>query len=427
MRIAYIDCVGGASGDMFLGALLSAGAPRAEFDAAIASLGLPGVRVETTRASRHGIGGLAVRVIGGDEADHGHAHHDHDHVKHDPAHQDHARHDHADHDHAHHDQPHHDHSHHRGLTAIEAIIVESALSPWAKEKALLTFRHLAEVEGEIHGVPPERIHFHEVGAIDAIVDVVGTAVAFELLGIERAYHSSIPMGSGETRAAHGVLPIPAPATVALLRGRPVRMSEHRYEMTTPTGAALLATLAGPETPPPMRPISVGYGCGAADPPDVANVLRVVVGESEGALRDETLFLIETNIDDMNPQAVEPLFEQAFAAGALDLFITPIQMKKARPAILVSALVPEGRVTEVSRVLLTETPTLGVRVQPTRRLSLPREERVVETEWGAVRVKVAFLDGRPLRARPEYEDCRRIAREAGLPFLAVYESVLRRLG
>lgn len=429
MRIAIIDCVGGASGDMFLGALLAAGAPRDAFDAAIASLGLPGVRVETERASRHGIGGVAARVVGGEDEAHGQAHlshaHDHEHA-HGHSHDDHSH----GHDHHHERDDAHDHaSHpsHRGLHEIESIIARSGLSPRAKAKSIETFRALAVVEGEIHGMPPEEVHFHEVGAVDAIVDVVGAVVGFELLGVERAFHSAVPVGQGEVRAAHGVIPLPAPATIALLRGRPVRMTAHRHEMTTPTGAALLATLASPDAPPLFRPLSVGYGCGSRDPQGIANVLRIVVAETDDALHEETLYTIETNVDDMNPQAVEPLFERVFAAGARDFFVTPIQMKKGRPALLLSALVDAERVDAVSRVLLVETPTLGVRVRATRRISLPREERTIDTEWGSVRVKIPYLDGRPLRARPEYEDCRRIAHERGLPFLEVYESVMRRLG
>ncbi|MFN0149884.1 MAG: nickel pincer cofactor biosynthesis protein LarC [bacterium] len=439
MRIAVIDCVGGASGDMFLGALLAAGVPRDAFDAAIASLGLPGVRVEAERTSRHGIGGIAARVVGGGDAHRAHTHEPHEHAHHDHEHA-HGHHDHS-HTHSHDDAPRDAHSHthdethrdqhshhepHRGLREIEAIIAHSGLSPRAKEKSIETFRAIAVVEGEIHGMPPEQVHFHEVGAVDAIVDVVGTVVGFELLGIERAFHSAVPQGQGEVRAAHGVIPLPAPATLALLRGRPVRMTANRYEMTTPTGAALLVSLASPDAPPVFRPLAIGYGCGSRDPKEIANVLRIVVAETDDALHEETLFLIETNVDDMNPQAVEPLFERVFAAGARDFFVTPIQMKKGRPALLLSALVDAERVGAVSRTLLVDTPTLGVRVRETRRLSLPREERTIDTEWGSVRVKIPFLDGRPLRARPEYEDCRRIARERGLPFLEVYESVMRRL-
>jgi uncharacterized protein (TIGR00299 family) protein len=280
------------------------------------------------------------------------------------------------------------------------------------------------VEGAIHGIAPHEVHFHEVGAVDAIVDIVGTIVGFELLGIERAYHSAPPLGSGTTRSAHGVIPIPAPATIALLRGRPARVTELPFEQTTPTGALLLAALAEPGPPPLLRAETIGYGCGQRDPAEVANLLRLVIGEAETALGDEELLIVETNVDDMSPQAYEPLFEKMFAAGALDFFVTPVVMKKGRPAHLLTALAPPSAQQAVTRVLLVETPTLGVRVRPTRRVSLPREERVVQTEWGPVRVKVAFLDGRAIRTRPEYEDCRRLAAEHQLPFLDVYEAALR---
>jgi hypothetical protein len=385
VKIAYVDCVGGVSGDMFLAALLDLGAPRDAFDAAIASLGLEGVRVETAPVARHGIGGLAARVVAPDSA------------------------------------------RHRHLPEIEAIVARSAMSDAARARAIDAFRRLARAEGEIHRVPPERVHFHEVGALDAIVDVVGGVVAFELLGIERAFHSTVPFGAGAVRAAHGAVPLPGPAALQILRGRPVRLTDAPVERTTPTGAALLATLAEPAAPPPLRVGAVGVGCGERDPEEFPNLLRVIVGEADGALVEETLHLVETNVDDMTPQAVEPLFERALAAGALDIFVTPVVMKKGRPAYLVTVLADASRLDAVTRVLLTDTPTLGVRVRSTRRVRLPREERVVATPWGPVRAKVALLDGEPLRARPEYDDCARIARERGLPFLTVYEAALRALG
>lgn len=385
MRIAYFDCAGGASGDMFLAALLDAGAPREALDRAIDSLGIPGVRVETAPARRHGIGGLAATVVAPE-----------------------AR---AE----------------RRLPEIEAVVRRSALSEEGKKRALSVFRRLAAAEGEVHRIPAESVHFHEVGAIDAIVDVVGSVAAFEALGIERAFHSTVPFGTGSVRAAHGMLPLPAPAALLLLRGRPVRLTDAPRERTTPTGAALLAALAEPSPAPLLRVSSVGCGCGADDPAGYPNLLRAIVGDADGALVEESLLLVETNVDDMNPQAFEPVFERVLAAGALDVFATPVLMKKGRPAHVVSALVEPERLDAVSRALLTETPTLGLRVRETRRARLPREERLVETPWGPVRVKVAFLDGAPLRARPEYEDCLRIAREKGLPFLSVYETVLRSIG
>ncbi len=385
MRIAYIDCAGGASGDMFLAALLDAGVPREAFDRAIGSLGIDGARVETEPASRHAIAGLSARVVAPDAA------------------------------------------HARRLLEIEAIVSRSALSDAGKDRARLAFRKLAAAEGQVHRIPPERVHFHEVGALDAIIDVVGTVAAFELLGVERIFHSTVPFGTGTVRAAHGAIPLPGPAALLLLRGRPVRMTEAPFERTTPTGAALLAALAEPSAPPLLRVEAVGVGCGARDPREFPNILRVLVGETDAGLIEETLLVVETNVDDMNPQAFEAIFERVFAAGALDFFVTPVVMKKGRPAHLLTALVEPATLAAVSRVLLTETPTLGLRVRETRRASMPREERVVATPWGPVRAKVAFLDGAPFRARPESDDCLRIAREHGLPYLEVYESVLRLLG
>jgi uncharacterized protein (TIGR00299 family) protein len=384
VRIAYFDCVGGASGDMFLGALLDAGGSRDTIEKAIGSLGIAGVRIEPSPAIRHGIGGLAVRVIAPDVA------------------------------------------HERHLPEIEELIGKSALTPAAKDLATSAFRRLAEAEAQIHRIPAERVHFHEVGALDAIADVVGTVVAFESLGIERAYHSPVPFGSGSVQAAHGVIPLPGPAALHLLRGRPVKLTDVPFERTTPTGAALLATLATPAAPPSLRVTAVGHGCGARDPKEVPNFLRVIIGETDSALLEETLLVIETNVDDMNPQAFEPVFERVLGAGALDFFVTPVVMKKGRPAHVLTALVAPDRLDAVTRALVTETPSLGVRIRETRRLRVPREERVASTPWGPVRVKVALLDGGPLRSRPEYDDCLRIARETGLPFIQVYEAVLRSL-
>jgi len=384
VRIAYIDCVGGASGDMFLAALLDAGASRDAVDRAIASLGIADLRLETSPSSRHGIGGLAARVVAPDAA------------------------------------------HERHLPEIEALVAKSALSAAAKGLATAAFRRLAEAEGEIHRVPPEKVHFHEVGALDAVVDIVGAVAAFESLRVDTAYHSPVPLGSGSVPAAHGVIPLPGPAALALLRGRPVRLTDVPLERTTPTGAALLVTLATPAAPPVLRVSAVGHGCGTRDPKEFPNLLRVIVGEADAAPVEETLIVVETNVDDMNPQAFESIFERILAAGALDFFVTPVLMKKGRPAHLLTALVTPDRLDAVTRALVLETPTLGVRVRETRRLRLPREERVASTPWGPVRVKVAMLDGGRLRSRPEYDDCLRISRQTGLPFIEVYEAVLRSL-
>lgn len=384
MKIAYFDCVGGASGDMFLAALLDAGASRGAVEEAIASLGIGEARIETSPASRHGIGGLAVRVVVPDAA------------------------------------------HERHLPEIEAIIAKSALPATGKELATAAFRRLADAEGAIHRVPPERVHFHEVGALDAIVDVVGTVAAFLSLGIERAFHSPVPFGAGSVSAAHGTIPLPGPAALLILRGRPVRLTDVPFERTTPTGAALLATLAAASPPPVLKVTAVGCGCGSRDAKEIPNLLRVILGEQDTALIEETLLVVETNVDDMSPQAFEPLFERVLAAGALDFFVTPVLMKKGRPAHQLAALTAADRLDAVTRALVTETSSLGVRVRETRRLSLPREERVATTPWGPVRVKVALFDGGRLRSRPEYDDCLRIARQTGLPFIEVYEAVLRSL-
>ncbi|MHB0913964.1 MAG: nickel pincer cofactor biosynthesis protein LarC [Armatimonadota bacterium] len=368
MKTAYFDCFDGISGDMTLGALIDAGADEAALRAELAKLGLD-FELVIGRSTRRGISGVSVEV----------RHHEHE---------------------------------HRHLPDIERIIGGSALSEGVKARALLIFRRLAEAEGRVHGVPAEHVHFHEVGAVDAIVDIVGVCICLELLGVERIASSPLPLGSGFVECAHGTIPIPAPATVELLSGVPV-YAGGEGETVTPTGAAIIRCAEDFEMPQ-MTLSGVGYGAGAR------SLLRVMLGESKSLPEAVRVSMVETNIDDMNPELYPSVFEALFSAGALDVYATPISMKKGRPAVLLSAVCPPERADEVARTVLAQTSSFGVRVSAAERLCLPRERRIVTTSYGDVRVKIG-----PGKAAPEYEDCRAAAETHGVPVRLVYEEAAAR--
>lgn len=381
MKLAYFDCFSGISGDMTLGALVDAGAPLEALRAELAKLPVAGWQMAAERVRRGAIAATFVRVeVSGQQL------------------------------------------HHRHLGDILKLIERAALAPRVLERAAAIFRRLGEAEARIHGVPPEKVHFHEVGAVDAIVDIVGACVGLELLGVDAVYGSAVNVGGGTVGTAHGTLPVPAPASVELLRGAPIYSSGIEKELATPTGAAILSTLAtaiGP--PPPMRVAAIGYGAGTWDLPGQANVLRVLIGEAlpaEAAAGEETLMMLETNLDDCTPELVGWVTEQALAAGALDAFTAPVQMKKNRPGVLLSVLCAPGDAERLTALLFRETTTLGVRSYAVRRRALARALEKVETPWGAVAVKVARLDGAVLNAAPEYDDCARLARERGVPLKQV---------
>lgn len=437
-RILYLDCFSGAAGDMIAGALLDAGVPFDTLAQAVDSLGLDDVRVSRERVDRSGIGAARFRVtVGGKAADgrpgdgHGHPH-GHGHARtHDHAHDHGHTHDHAhDHDHGHHrdhggapghEEPHdpaqphdHDHAHHRGLPEIEAIVDRSSLSPAGRARASRLFRRLAEIEAGIHQVPVEEVHLHEVGAVDSIVDVVAAVCALEWLAPDRVVASALNVGSGTVECAHGVLPVPAPATAELLRGVPVYVEGPPAELVTPTGALLVTEYAdayGP--PPPMRIERIGYGAGARNPAGRPNVLRAMLGEGAETGAVERVVVLECQIDDMNPQLYGALMDRLAAAGALDVFYAPVQMKKNRPGTLVTVVAPPGRREVLADILFRESTTIGLRVTETERERLDRESVAVETPIGSVRVKVARRGGAIRNAAPEFEDCARLAAERGL--------------
>ena len=436
-RILYFDCFSGASGDMIAGALLDAGVPFDVLGRAVDSLGLDGVGVGSERVDRSGIGAAKFRVtVGRGAADApapaGHSHdrgHSHDHVgdhahphAHDHGHS-HA-HDHGeDHEHGHaHDHAHapgdpaHDnvHHHHRGLAEIVQIVDRSSLSPAGKERASRLFRRLAEVEAGIHQVPVETVHLHEVGAVDSIVDVVAAVCALEWLAPDRVVASPLNVGSGMVNCEHGELPVPAPATAELLVGVPTYSQGPPMELVTPTGALIVTEYADVYGPaPPMRVERIGYGAGDRNPAGRPNVLRALVGEGTGTGAFERVVVLECQIDDMNPQLYGALMDRLAAAGSLDVFYAPIQMKKNRPGTLVTVVAPPGRRDALSDILFRESTTIGLRVTETERERLEREAVVVETPIGSIRIKVARRDGAIRNAAPEFEDCARLAAERRL--------------
>jgi hypothetical protein len=292
-----------------------------------------------------------------------------------------------------------------------------------KQTALAIFRRLAEAEGRVHGVPVDAVEFHEVGALDAIVDVVGTALGIVELGIDAVHVGPIPLGQGRTVSAHGALPVPPPAVVELLRGRPVRLEDGALELVTPTGAAIVAALARPEPVPELRVAAVGYGAGDRTLTDRPNLLRILVGEPAVAVGADDVVVLEATIDDMSPQLYEHVLERLLAAGARDAFLVPIIMKRSRPATLLRVLAAPADRERLAGILFAETSTIGLRYTTWQRMVLPREERTVETAYGAVRVKLARAPDGTLNVAPEFEDCRRIATERGVPLKVVHQAAL----
>jgi uncharacterized protein (TIGR00299 family) protein len=379
-RTLYFDCFAGISGDMTLGAVVGAGADARELTAQLALLGVPGFEVEFETADRSGISATRAVVRAREE------------------------------------------KHHRHLADIERIIDASALDARVKERARLIFRRLGEAEARVHNVPVERIHFHEVGALDSIVDVVGACVGFELLGAERFLCSPLHVGSGTVEMEHGRFPVPPPAVAELLSGAPVYSTEVRGELVTPTGAAIVSALCESFGPlPPMKIEATGYGAGGRDYERFPNVLRVLVGETADAGETEKLLMIETNVDDVSPQVIGHVTELALARGALDCYVTPVQMKKNRPGVLVSILCRPAERERMFELLFTETTTIGARVHEVERRALEREVVAVETEFGVIAVKVARLGGEVKGFTPEYEDCREAAARAGVPLRVVEEA------
>lgn len=382
MRIAYLDCSSGVSGDMFLAACLDAGLPVEQLQAELAKLRLGAYAFKTTRVLRGGIAGTQVEIaVPGAQPE-------------------------------------------RHLEEIAQLIHEAVLGEPVKQRALEMFTRLAEVEGKLHGKPANQVHFHEVGAVDAILDIVGAAVAVELLGISQLACSPLNVGGGRVEAAHGSLPVPAPATAELLRGVPVYSSGVEAELVTPTGAVIVTTLASSFGPmPPMKVDRIGYGAGTKDLAGHPNVTRLFVGEripdprplTPGLHEDGCVVsVIEANVDDMSPQVYGYFVERALEAGALDVTCSPVQMKKNRPGLAISLMCAPEAADALAELLFRETTTIGVRIHEARRMCLEREIVAVETPYGTLRVKVARRAGKVVNVAPEYEDCRRLARKKSVP-------------
>jgi len=386
MKLAYFDCFSGISGDMTLGALVDAGCDLGLLRSGLAGLQVPGWTISGEKVWKNGMAATFVRVTTEDQ------------------------------------------SKHRSLSAILEIIGKSPLSDEVKKNATGIFRKLGEAEAAVHDVPLEKIHFHEVGAVDAIVDIVGACIGFEALRIDKFACSALNVGGGTAKMAHGVLPVPAPATAKLLQGKPTYSNGVQKELVTPTGAAIVTTVCndfGPQ--PPMSVSAIGYGAGSADLEGQPNVVRIMIGEtSEKVIAgfDEEIAVIEANLDDMNPQIYGYFLEKALAAGALDVYTTPVQMKKSRPGTLLTLLCKPSDTNALMSLVFAETTTLGARTYRAQRRTLPRETVNVHTQYGDVHIKLSRVNGSIRHVAPEYEDCRKLAAERNVPLQQVIQEALR---
>ena len=423
MKTLYFDCFCGASGDMINGALLDAGADFDTLRRGLESLDVDGYSIRAERVDKHGTMATqfyvdledATPATHADDTEHGHGHsHDHDHSH--------------SHGHSHgQDRSHsHDGGHevHRHLSHIVDIIESGDIPREVKDASIETFRRIAAAEAEVHGTTPEKIHFHEVGAVDSIVDIVGAHLGIHMVKPDRIVSSSLHVGSGTVKCAHGIMPVPAPATALLLKGVPSYGGEVKGELVTPTGAALIAQLADEFGPlPEMVVETVGVGSGTKDLPDRPNVLRVLIGETVGAAKTESIVVVEAMVDDMNPELLPPVLEKLLDAGARDVFITPVLGKKGRPAQLITVLADEAKVDTVTSTLFEGTTTLGLRMRTEQRICLDREWKTAATRWGPVRVKIGSKDGKVMNQSPEFEDCQRRAVEAGVNVIEVYQEAM----
>jgi uncharacterized protein (TIGR00299 family) protein len=419
MKTLYLDLFSGISGDMFIAALIDLGVEASQLEQELKKLRLEGYHLHVARGHKASLEGVKFDVHLSSDHGHGEESHAHGHT----------------HSHIHA----HPHEHGRTFAQIRQLITDSQLSDWVKQKAVAVFQRIAVAEGKIHGVPPDQVAFHEVGAVDSIIDIIGACIALEMLGKPRLLASPVTEGTGWIDCAHGRLPIPAPATLAILgaRGIPLSQCAEPNELVTPTGAALLAELV--ETFGPMQGVvaeKIGYGLGTRENQTRPNVLRAVLGESSGewqvasgeaAAHDwetDTIAVLETNLDDLNAEILGSFMDKALAAGALDVFHTAIQMKKNRPGVLLTVLCASADADRFSEMLMRETSTFGVRRYAAERRKLRREFATVQTPHGAVTVKVGRLNGKVLQAAPEFESCRKLAEQAKMSLKEIYEAALR---
>ncbi|MDP1919330.1 MAG: nickel pincer cofactor biosynthesis protein LarC [Myxococcales bacterium] len=380
-RVLYLEPVGGIAGDMFLAAAIDLGVEVSALEGPLRSLGVPGWKFALSRQERHAITGTHLDVVLDEKEEHPH----------------------------------------RSYRDIDALITKSALPERAKEVALAIFKNIGEVEAKVHGTTLDAIHFHEVGGVDSIVDICGAALALHLLGWPEVFTTPPPLGSGTIRIAHGTVPIPVPATLELLKDRPVRF-EGKGELTTPTGAAILKTVATFTQPPELVVERIGYGVGTKDWPDRANVLRASIGRRSS---DTTslLTVLECNLDDASPQLVGSLLETLMSRGALDVWVTPVLMKKSRPGQVLSVLCDAAKRTGLLDTLLLESTSLGVRETHVSRIALERRFETVTTPYGPVQVKLGLRDGKVVNVAPEFEDCRAIAEQAHVPLKEVQQRAI----
>jgi len=381
LKTLYLDCYSGISGDMLLGALLDAGLSYKAWLAEVGKLGLSGYTITKKRVIRSGLSGTKVTINVTAK------------------------------------QP------HRNLSDITRLIGKSKVSKTAKDNTLRVFGRLAKAEAKAHGEPVEKVHFHEVGAVDSIIDIAGAAIALDMMGIEAVYCSPLNLGSGTVTFSHGTFPVPAPATAELVKGFPAYMSDTKAELTTPTGAAIATTLSSGFGPMPVVNVrAIGYGAGGREIPGSPNMLRVFVGDSDGGYEVDSVNLIETNIDDMDPRIYEYVMERLFDAGALDVWLTPIIMKKSRPAVTLSVLAVPSVTDELIDIVLKETTTFGVRVSEVSRRKLSREFKEVKTRSGTAKVKVGSKKGKQLKAVPEYEEVKALAKKSGRPLKDILHEI-----
>ena len=421
MKIAYFDCFSGISGDMILGALVDAGVDEDVLREELSKLKLREYNLNFTKSTKHGITGTKADVkILAESASH---HHEHGSDEHNEEHA-------GDN----HNKSSHSHSHSRFLSDIFTLVEESSLSQKVKKTAKQIFDRLATAEAKVHNATKETVHLHEVSGVDSIVDIVGAVIGIDLLGIEEVYASPISLGSGFIRCAHGVMPVPVPGSLELLSGALVHQTSIRKELTTPTGAAIITTFAkGFGAMPQMTIDKIGYGAGSRDLEEQPNLLRVIIGEKKkdsplikgagGCYDEDKIIVLETNIDDMSSEIYGYLMEKLFPLGALDVFLTPIFMKKNRPATMLKVLVEYQNLKKVIDFIITETTTFGVRFYEVERKKLQREFISVKTEYGDIRVKMGKLGDEVIKAVPEYEDCKKLAEANDVPIRKIYESAV----
>jgi len=437
MKTLYLDIFSGISGDMFIGALLDLGVDVRKLEHELKKLKLDGYHLRVTRQQKSGIEGVKLDVHLADD--------------HDPEHHQAHGHEHHPHDHGH--DPHH-HAENRTFAEIKKLVAKSKLSAWVKKKSIAVFQRLAEAEGKIHGLPPVKVHFHEVGAVDSIVDIVGACIALDLLGKPRVLAAPVVEGTGWVDCAHGRFPVPAPATLAILGARRIGVTQcdEPHELVTPTGAALLAEFV--ENFGPMQSLvaeKIGFGLGTRDNQTRPNVLRAVLGKSDKCQvpgdtkgggsavsshrspvtcpvshldwETDRIAVLETNLDDVSGEILGPFVETALTAGALDVFYTPIQMKKNRPGVLLTVLCAETDADRFSELILRETSAFGIRRTVAERRKLRREFTKIKTPFGEVTVKIGRLDGKLVQAAPEFESCKKLAARAKVPLKRIYEAAL----